>query len=39
MLSMYWHLRNDRDPALLWLRKQVLAVLQTHLHPRLESVL
>jgi len=38
-ISMSWHLRNDRDPALLWLRKQVLAVLQTDLHPRLESVL
>jgi len=38
-ISMSWHLRNDRDPALQWLRAKVLEVLQVHLNPRLESLL
>ena len=32
-ISMSWHNRNDRDPALLWLRQKIMTVLKSNLLP------
>jgi DNA-binding transcriptional LysR family regulator len=37
-ISMSWHNRNDRDPALLWLRQKIMTVLEGSLLPILNRV-
>jgi DNA-binding transcriptional LysR family regulator len=37
-ISMSWHKRNDRDPALLWLRQTIHAILKSHILPRIKKL-
>lgn len=37
-ISMSWHSRNNRDPALLWLREQILEVLNSTILPSIEKL-
>ena len=36
-ISMAWHTRHQRDPALLWLREKILQVLDEELLPQLSA--
>jgi len=37
-ISMSWHSRNDRDPALTWLRKAIKEILKTTIFPRIQKL-
>jgi DNA-binding transcriptional LysR family regulator len=36
-ISMSWHVRHQRDPAILWLREKVLQILNNELSPFLQK--